>query len=121
MRIVEVPIDFTERPEGSFSKLSTFRDGAKVLLCIFNMYRHYRPLAFFSWAALLLALFAIAVGVPVVIEYVRFHFVYKVPSAVLASGLFGISVMVFLCGVILDTISHNERAAFERQLKNRNT
>ena len=50
-----------------------------------------------------------------------FHFVYKVPSAVLASGLFGISVMVFLCGVILDTISHNERAAFERQLKNRNT
>ena len=121
MRIVEVPIDFTERPEGSFSKLSTFRDGAKVLLCIFNMYRHYRPLAFFSWAALLLALFAIAVGVPVVIEYVRFHFVYKVPSAVLASGLFGISVMVFLCGVILDTISHNERATFERQLKNRNT
>ena len=121
MRIVEVPIDFTERPEGSFSKLSTFRDGAKVLLCIFNMYRHYRPLAFFSWAALLLALFAIAVGVPVVIEYVRFHFVYKVPSAVLASGLFGISVMVFLCWVILDTISHNERAAFERQLKNRNT
>ena len=77
-------------------------------------------LSFLGWM-LLSALFAIAVGVPVVIEYVRFHFVYKVPSAVLASGLFGISVMVFLCGVILDTISHNERAAFERQLKNRNT
>lgn len=116
-RIAEVPITFTERPEGSFSKLSTVKDGVKVLLCILNMYRHNRPLAFFSWIALVLALTAVAIGIPVVWEYFRFHYVYKVPSAVLASGIFGIAVMVFLCGLILDTISHNARSQFERQLK----
>ena len=122
MRIVEVPLRFYRAPRRELSRSSARSATERKCCCAFSTCTVIiGPLAFFSWAALLLALFAIAVGVPVVIEYVRFHFVYKVPSAVLASGLFGISVMVFLCGVILDTISHNERAAFERQLKNRNT
>ncbi len=117
LRIVEIPIDFTERPEGSFSKLNTFSDGVKVILCILNMYRHYKPLAFFSLLALLVLAAAMAIGAPVVWEYIEFRYVYKVPSAVLASGLGIAAMLLFVCGILLDTLSHNERSRVEQILK----
>ncbi len=116
-RIVEIPIEFSERPEGSFSKLNTFSDGAKVIMAILNLYRHHRPMSFFSTIAAALLLGAVAVGVPVIVEYVRFAYVYKVPSAVLASGLAIVAVLTFICGVILDTLAHNDRGRFEQILK----
>ena len=53
-RIEDVPIDYRDRPEGSYSKLSTFGDGAKVLRAITSLFKDYRPLAFFGWLALIL-------------------------------------------------------------------
>lgn len=117
MRIVEVPIDFVERPEGSESKLNTFRDGRRVLMCIFNMYRHYRPLAFFSWIALLFACLSLAIGLPTVVEFAQTHYVSKVPSAILASGLFVMALLFFVCGLILDSVEQNERQSVEQRLK----
>ena len=52
-RVTEVPIDYRDRPEGSESKLDTFSDGVKVLLMILSLFKDYRPLALFSWVALL--------------------------------------------------------------------
>lgn len=116
-RVVEVPIDFSERPEGSFSKLNTFTDGIKVVRTILNMYRHYKPLKFFGFIALLFFLGALAAGIPPVIEYVRFEYVYKVPSAILASGLAIMGMLAFVCGLVLDTITHTDRGRFEQILK----
>lgn len=118
-RIVEIPIEFSERPEGSFSKLNTLSDGAKVVMAILNLYRHHRPLRFFSIIAGLLFVVAVGIGIPVIMEYVRFAYVYKVPSAVLASGLVIVAVLAFVCGLILDTLSHNDRSRFEQVLKKR--
>lgn len=117
MRIVEIPIDFVERPEGSESKLNTFSDGARVLMCIFNMYRHYRPLAFFSWIALVFVLLSLLIGLPTVVEYAQTHYVSKVPSAILASGLFVMALLFFVCGLILDSVEQNERQSVEQRLK----
>lgn len=116
-RVREVPIDFSERPEGSFSKLNTFTDGTKVVRCILNMYRHYKPLKFFGIIAALLFIAALAVGIPVIVEYVKFGYVYKVPSAILASGLAIAGTLSFVCGLILDTITHTDRGRFEQILK----
>lgn len=117
LRIVELPIRFSERPEGSFSKLNTFSDGLKVVATIMNLYRHYKPLRFFTLLSLLLLAAAIAVGIPPIAEFVRYRFVYKVPSAILASGLAVISVLTFICGLILDTMAHNRRSTLEQILK----
>lgn len=117
MRIVEVPIVFVERPEGSESKLNTFSDGTRVLMCIFNMFRHYRPLAFFSWTALFFAILSLAIGIPTVVEFVQTHYITKVPSAILASGLFVMALMFFVCGLILDSVEQNERQHVEQLIK----
>lgn len=117
MRIVEIPIVFVERPEGSESKLNTFRDGTRVILCILNMYRHYKPLSFFSLIALLFVVVSLVVGVPTIVEFVQTHYVSKVPSAILASGLFVMALLFFLGGLILDSVEQNERRRVEQSIK----
>lgn len=109
LRISEVPIDFTDRPEGSVSKLNTYTDGFKVLLTIFNLFRHYKPLQFFSIFALIFFIASLVFGIPPIIEYFKYDFVYKVPSAILASGLMLFALISFTIGLILDTISLNSR------------
>jgi glycosyltransferase involved in cell wall biosynthesis len=113
----EIPIDFQDRPEGSESKLNTFSDGLKVLLTIFNLFRHYKPLLFFGIISLISLLIALAFGIPVIREFYLYKYVYKVPSAVLASGLVLISILTFAIGLILDTIIKIDRKSFELQLK----
>ena len=117
MRIVEIPIDFVDRPEGSESKLNTFRDGTRVILCILNMYRHYKPLSFFSLIALLFVIVSLIIGMPTVVEFVQTHYVSKVPSAILASGMFVMALLFFVCGLILDSVEQNERQRVEQSVK----
>jgi glycosyltransferase involved in cell wall biosynthesis len=118
--IKEIPIDFQDRPEGSESKLNTFSDGFKVLLTIFNLFRHYKPLLFFGIISLISLLIALGFGIPVIREYYLYQFVYKVPSAVLASGLVLVSILTFAIGLILDTISKIDRINFEIRIKTLN-
>ena len=113
----EIPIDFQERPEGSESKLNTFTDGFKVLLTIFNLFRHYKPLQFFGIISLIGLLLALVFGIPVIREYYLYQYVYKVPSAVLATGMVMVSILTFSIGLILDTISRMDRKSFELRLK----
>lgn len=113
----EIPIDFQDRPEGSESKLNTFTDGFKVILTIFNLFRHYKPLLFFGLISFFSFLLALAFGIPVINEYYLYSYVYKVPSAVLASGLVLISILTFAIGLILDTISKIDRRNFELRSK----
>ena len=117
LRIVEIPVDFAERPAGSESKLNTVSDGTRVIMCILNMYRHYKPLSFFSLIALLFVIVSLVIGVPTVVEFVQTHYVSKVPSAILASGIFVMALLFFVCGLILDSVEQNERQRMEQSLK----
>jgi glycosyltransferase involved in cell wall biosynthesis len=114
--IKEIPIDYQDRPKGSSSKLNTFKDGMKVIKTIIKMNKDYKPYSFFTKVALIIFLCGIIVGIPVLYEYINYRYVYKVPSAVLAMGLIILSLIVFQCGVILDTIVKQHKEDFEYRL-----
>ena len=118
LRISEVPIGFIERPEGSFSKLNTYTDGFKVLRTILNLFRHYKPLQFFSIFAVIFFIASLVFGIPPIVEYFRYDFVYKVPSAILASGLMLFALISFTIGLVLDTISVNAKKIMQIFLQN---
>jgi glycosyltransferase involved in cell wall biosynthesis len=116
-RICETPINFQERPAGSFSKLNTFSDGLKVILTIFNLYRYYKPFMFFSFLTLVFILLSLGTGLPVIIEFIDTHYITKVPSAVLASGLGILAMLLFITGIILDAVKRSNQEAFELRMK----
>ncbi|HEX2933984.1 MAG TPA: glycosyltransferase family 2 protein [Bacteroidales bacterium] len=116
LAIKEIPITFQDRAEGSYSKLNTFSDGRKVILTIFNLFRHYRPFFFFSIVALTGILLSLLIGYPVISEYIQYKYIYKVPSAILASGLMVMSIIVFSIGLILDTISILDKKNFQIEM-----
>ncbi len=107
MVIKEIPIAYRDRPPGSFSKLSTYRDGMRVLTTIALLFRDYRPFAFFSAVALFCLIVGTAIGIPPIVEYLRFHYVYKVPSAILAAGIIILGSISLTCGIILDSVKKN--------------
>lgn len=115
-RIAEVPIDYRDRPEGSESKLSTFGDGAKVLLMILSLFKDYRPLALFGWLALLFCLLGLVVGVPVVWEFAQTGLVPRLPSALLAVALEFVGMLALASGLILDTVVKGNRMSYELEV-----
>jgi glycosyltransferase involved in cell wall biosynthesis len=114
--IKEVPIDYRDRPEGSESKLNTFSDGWKVLKMIFTLFKEYKPFLFFSLWSLLFFILGLAVGIPVIAEFVQTQFITRVPSAILAVGLMIFSMLSFACGLILDTVAASQRKHYELEL-----
>ncbi|WP_139653435.1 glycosyltransferase family 2 protein [Raoultibacter phocaeensis] len=115
-RVAEVPVAYRDRPEGSESKLDTFSDGAKVLLTIGSLFKDYRPLALFSWVALLLCLLGLIAGVPVIVEFAQTGLVPKLPSALLAVALVFAGLLSFSCGLVLDTVVKGSRKAYELEV-----
>lgn len=113
LRIVEVPIAYSERPPGSSSKLRTFSDGARVLFAIFRILRYYRPLRFFSVLSALFAAGGLLAALPVFHDWIAYRFIYHVPLAILASALEMSAILLFVTGLILDAMAHNQRLAFE--------
>lgn len=115
-KLVEIPIDYRDRPEGSESKLDTYSDGMKVLLTILKMFKDYKPLLFFSVFSLVFFLFGLVFGVPVINEFIRTGFITKIPSSVLATGLMVFSLLLLITGLILDTVVTNTKKEYELNL-----
>lgn len=114
--LANVPVTYRDRPKGSVSKLHTFRDGFKVLKTIFMLYKDYRPLRFFSMAALLMALISLILFIPVFHEYMVTGLVPKMPTLV-TSGFFMMAALVsFGIGLVLDTEVKNARKNLEIQM-----
>ncbi|MGE0395410.1 MAG: glycosyltransferase family 2 protein [Kofleriaceae bacterium] len=109
MAVAEVDTNYKERPPGSTSKLRTFRDGWRILMTITNLMRNERPLLFFGLIGFLLAAVAVALGIPVLLEYYDTGLVRRFPTAILCSGLGVISVISVATGLILDLVSHVRR------------
>lgn len=117
MAIENVVIEYRDRPNGSVSKLNTFCDGAKVLLTIFNLFKNYRPLLFFSTIAGILLCAATAVFIPAVwIPFQRTGFVEKFPTLIVCGFVALASLLSFFNGLVLDSIMQKERREFEFRL-----
>lgn len=101
----EIMTSYGARPEGSESKLSTYRDGLRILKMIIRMYRVERSLAFFSLAGLLLAIASVFLALPLLFEYLATGLVPRLPTAVLSMGLMLSGQLAIFCGLILDTVT----------------
>jgi glycosyltransferase involved in cell wall biosynthesis len=111
MAVAEIDTNYKERPPGSTSKLRTFRDGWRILMTITNLVRNERPLLFFALLALSLALVALGLGIPVIVDYMETGLVPRFPTAILASALVVIAVISLATGAILDLVAHVRREA----------
>lgn len=100
--IKEIPIDYRDRPAGGVSKLNTFRDGYKVLMTIFTLFRDNKPMLFFSLVSLILMIVALILFFPIAVEYLNTSLVPRLPTAVLCSALVICSIVSFGCGLILE-------------------
>ncbi|MEP7329451.1 MAG: glycosyltransferase family 2 protein [Betaproteobacteria bacterium] len=109
--VAEVRTRYFERPEGSASKLSTYRDGLRILATMAKLFRDIRPLPFFGTVAVLLALVGLMLGAEVVVEYMRTRLVPRLPTAVLATGLMLLASLSIACGLILDSVARGRREA----------
>lgn len=107
----EVTTRYVARPEGSASKLSTWRDGLRILRFMVHLFRDVKPLAFFASLAAILAVAGLALGAGVVREYVQTGLVPRLPTAVLAMGLMLLAALSFGSGLILDSVARGRREA----------
>lgn len=116
MQIENVIVEYRDRPEGSESKLNTFSDGFKVLKTIMKLYRDYKPLGFFGLCAIILALVATGMFVPILISYLETGLVMRFPT-LFTCGFIGLAaVQSFFAGLILENIALKNRRDFEYRL-----
>lgn len=109
MPVSEIDAPYRERPEGSHSKLKTFRDAFRILRLIGLLVKEERPLQFFSATAGVIALLAVTLGTSVLFEFLESGLVPRLPTAVLAMGLAMTSIMSLVCGFVLDTVTRGRR------------
>lgn len=112
-RIKEIPVTYSDRPEGSVSKLNTFRDGYKVMKMIAILFRDYRPLAFFSMIASLVFILGVAFLIPVLLEYGRTGLVPKFPTLIASCAIILSAILLELVGIILQAIAKHHRRLYE--------
>jgi glycosyltransferase involved in cell wall biosynthesis len=105
----EMPTPYYSRPQGSASKLSTWRDGYRILRTVLRLYRAERPLPLFTGIGISLTIVAIGIAIPVFVTYVQEGTVPRLPTAVLATGLMLLASLAIACGLILDTVTRGRR------------
>jgi hypothetical protein len=107
--VAEIDAPYASRPDGSSSKLSTFRDGFRIIKLLGWLLKHEKPLFFFSALAGLLVVVSLALGIPIVLEFLETGLVPRLPTAVLATGIMLSAVMSLFTGLVLDTVTHSRR------------
>ena len=117
-KLVEIPVQYRDRPEGSVSKLNTFSDGFKVLKTIARLFKEYKPNLFFGLFGLLFLIISIIFAVPVFIDYFNTGIVERFPTLIFSGFMLMISVLSFVCGIILEVVVKKNRQMFELFLIN---
>jgi glycosyltransferase involved in cell wall biosynthesis len=107
--VAEVETPYYSRPEGSFSKLNTWRDGFRILGTILKLYRSEKPLRFFTAIGIFLALVSIGIAIPIVVTYLETGLVPRLPTAVLSMGLMIVALLSASSGLVLDTVTRGRR------------
>lgn len=109
MPISEVDTKYFARPEGSVSKLSTYRDGFRILRVMLILFKNERPLVFFGIGAVILALISLGLAAPLVVTYMKTGLVPRFPTAILAAAVMLLAFLSVVCGLILDTVTRGRR------------
>jgi hypothetical protein len=109
MPVAEQVTAYAARPEGSESKLNTYRDGFRILNTIVTLFRFERPLLFFGVIGLGLAVAAIILGIPLILTFLKTGLVPRFPTAILVTGLMILAALNVFCGLILDTVVRGRR------------
>lgn len=109
----EIPVEYRDRPEGSTSKLNTFKDGFKVLKTIAVLFKEYKPFIFFGMVSLLFLIISVVFALPIFIEYFRTGLVPRIPTLVFSGFMLMTSILMFVCGIILDVVAKKYRQITE--------
>lgn len=109
MPVGELPAPYRERMAGSASKLRTVADGLRILRLILMLVKDERPLPFFTICGVILLLFGLALGIPVVLEFLRIGLVPRLPTAIVAAAVVALAFLSFACGLILDSVGRGRR------------
>lgn len=115
-KIVEIPVMYRDRPEGSVSKLNTYSDGIKVIKTIANLFKEYKPGTFFNLVSLLFLLISVVIGLPAYIGYFQTGIVEKFPSLIVSCFGLTVALLSFITGVILQVIVKKEKQNYELYL-----
>jgi glycosyltransferase involved in cell wall biosynthesis len=107
--VTEVETPYYARPEGSVSKLNTWRDGFRILGTILKLYRSEKPLRFFTAIGIFLMLLSVGLAIPVIITYLEEGLVPRLPTAVLSTGLMIVAILSVSSGLVLDTVTRGRR------------
>jgi hypothetical protein len=109
MPVGELETAYAARPEGSTSKLSTYRDGWRILKTIVTLYRIERPVLFFGSIGLGLLILGIILAIPLISTYLATGLVPRLPTAILITGLGIVATLCLFAGLILDTVTRGRR------------
>lgn len=115
-KVVEIPVTYRDRPEGSFSKLNTYSDGFKVLTMIATLFKEYKPAMFFNWVAILSLVVSSFLGFPVLIEYFNTGLVPRFPSLIVSGIFMIIALLMWTVGIILQVIVKKNKQMYELYL-----
>lgn len=105
MSVEEIASPYKSRPDGSVSKLNTYRDGIRILLTILKLYRLERPLSFFGGIGAILVLASLGIAIPLFVTYLQTGLVPRLPTAVLVTGMNLTACISLASGLILDTVT----------------
>jgi glycosyltransferase involved in cell wall biosynthesis len=105
----EVDTPYASRPEGSESKLSTYKDGYRILRMILRLFVAERPLHFFGALSLIAFAAGVAIAIPLLVTYLATHEVPRLPTALLSTGLALIAALALVCGVVMDAVTRGRR------------
>ena len=115
-KLVEIPVEYRDRPKGSVSKLNTYSDGFKVLKMIATLFKEYKPFYFFGIVALILLILALVFGIPVVVEYFQTGLVPRFPTLIVACIFLVLSMLLWITGIILEVIVKKHKQLYELYL-----
>ena len=118
MHIKEIPIEYRDRPEGSVSKLNTFSDGFKVLKTIGRLFKEYKPTVFFGLIGILFLIISLGFGIPVFVDFFKTGLVERFPTLIFSGFMLMVSMLSFVCGIILEVVVKKHRQLFELILIN---
>jgi glycosyltransferase involved in cell wall biosynthesis len=107
--VAEIETPYYARPEGSVSKLNTWRDGFRILGTILRLYRSEKPLRFFTAIGVFLTLISVGLAIPVLVTYFEQGVVPRLPTAVLSMGLMILAMLSVSSGLVLDTVTRGRR------------
>ncbi len=115
-KLVEIPVTYRDRPEGSESKLNTYSDGIKVLKTIATLFKEYKPALFFSLISIILILISLIFGLPIFIEYFDTGLVPRFPTLICICIILVIAILLWIAGLILSVINKKHKQLYELYL-----